>query len=180
MYLDKILVATVKHLRSELAELRDEEIQVSPEGRPWPSTGQKFLAVHATAYSKINAVTDPIKKYRIRMAITYNLRVRDIPVDRLALPAYLDSFTSLTNILEKCILNIDQSTSYHSVLLQELPDTCYLIGKTTLTYMDPDPTHLSPPYFESDDMSSERIAGYKMTAYFDLPKLIVPPTEECP
>jgi len=123
-----------------------------------------------------------MKRYRINFAITYNIRIRDVPVDRLKDPAYLNIFTGLTNILEKCILLLDQTDEFHAVLRDAIPDTAYFTnGKTFMAYMDPDPTHLTPDYFYSDDNeSSDRLAGYKMTVYFNCPILNVPPTEACP
>lgn len=177
---------------SALSTLIDPEvIQVTPDEKPWPMTGEWFVCVHASSLTNPAPLTSQAKYRKLDYNVTVVKRTRVTPNDRLGETVYLDLQTSMATLLSAIIEIIDSNITIHADIRSLYETNVTRLDNTLLTNLlqgyqlitpfsklliaDMMPIPKFNEFFNAStdqETYSDRPAGHTMTARFTGPTWI--------
>jgi len=151
---------------SGIPGIKPADIAILPEGKVPSIAGQRFVSVHAEAINTPNG-NENWRKRQLRFNVTVIRRIRDIPADRFGI-IYIDR-KELANTHE-VIMTLIESLAMFQELVATFSGHGYSItGTFGHKYTNLNPVHLYPGFFNSEDETTDKIAGYRTYSSFVTP-----------
>ena len=170
MFSDKLANTIIEILRTAniFMERNDEIIQISPQGRPYPTTGEWFLAL-----SSIDILPDTsveFSRYNYGFELVLSRRSRPNPQEKLG-----SVYTDMLAIVDKVVLALDRKSSVLTNWATMIGDTEYdlnISGQNRFQGVDPVPMERDYTWWMADgdhtgtSPDKRRIAGYSLGINF--------------
>lgn len=181
-------------VNSALRELVEPvHINITPDDKPYPSVGQKFINIHPLMRYNLTADKDQISD-RIYFSVTAGHRTRSVPQDRMnnKLNEERDSLDTIVECIVILLGSLSASNNnniyiYINNKIDKYSDSVKsllrkndrnILGAFRYLDCDPMPVARYPDYFTSKDVTDvgyDRPAGYTVTARFIAPYQAFPP-----
>jgi hypothetical protein len=120
MFLSNILTET-KALIDSVAILKEYQVQITPDEKPFPSSGDKTITIHGSeVFRKSQKMA---AEYVLTTHISINRKMGNLPNDRQRLACYLEEVTALSSVGSILTLLIDNSIILYSNIVSSIENS---------------------------------------------------------
>jgi hypothetical protein len=142
------------------------QAHIVPEAQAYPTSGSTFIRVSGE-HTSIQFTEDTVE-FIITFSISCSIRTRDFLIQNKRKP-----YETLLNLQEQCFFLITQDQTLISQLYT-IASQVSVIGRYESSMLNTRVQTVYPDFFNSDDYSSRREAGYVLMQAYKTPKIIIP------